>query len=95
MKLLHSAVLTLLGWYLMVPPPRTYLNNPHSFRGWVTQGSYDSAKECEDAAAQWQQQMREFRGCEITNTRTKGCTPFELWLEAYQCVATNDPRLLK
>jgi len=86
-----------MGWYLMVPPLRTYLNNPQSFRGWLTQGSYDSAKECESAAAQWQQQMRELRGCDKTetHTQTKDCTLFELWLEAYQCVATNDPRLLK
>ena len=48
----RHAALALLGWYLMVPPLNTYLNNPKSFRGWNAQGSYDTARECESAAAQ-------------------------------------------
>jgi hypothetical protein len=94
----RTAALALLGWYLMVPPLNTYLNNPKSFRGWNTQGSYDTARECESAAAQWQQQMRHYRGCDTTSelaSQRKNCVPFELWLEAYQCVETTDPRLLK
>jgi hypothetical protein len=93
-----SAALTLLGWYFMVPPLNTYLNNPKSFRGWNTQGSYDTARECETAAAQWQEQMRQHRGCDKPTepaSQGKDCTRFELWLEAYQCVETIDPRLLK
>jgi len=93
-----AALALLLGWYLMVPPLNTYLNNPKSFRGWNTQGSYDTARECETAAAQWQEQMRQYRGCEKpTGPAGQGrdCALFELWLEAYQCVETIDPRLLK
>jgi hypothetical protein len=48
MRLRHAFALTLIGWYLMVPPLNTYSNNPKSFRGWNTQGSYDTARECED-----------------------------------------------
>jgi len=82
-KRCHGALLTLIVWYLMMLPLRAYLNNPESFRGWVTKGSHDSVKESEGAAAQWQQQTRELRGCDkSTNAQTSDCTLFELWLQA-------------
>jgi len=93
-----TAALALLGWYLMVAPPNTFLNNPKSFQRWTTQGSYDTARECESAAARWQQDMRRSVGCDRMSepvSQRKACVPFELWLEAYQCVETTDPRLLK
>ena len=94
----RTAALASLGWYLMVPPPNTFLNNPKSFQGWNTQGSYDTARECESVAARWQQEMRQSVGCDRLAepaSQGKDCVPFELWLEAYQCVETTDPRLLR
>ena len=96
MKPPHAATLALVGWYLMVPPLRTYTNNPRSFRHWSTEASFDSAADCETAAADWQARMRKARGCDRNPNIVVGgedCGPFELFLESYQCVATDDPRL--
>ena len=56
MTLRHAAALALVGWYLMVPPATA----PNGTKGaklmtdaplsrWFMHGSFDSAKQCEEA----------------------------------------------
>jgi hypothetical protein len=94
----RPAVLALLGWYFIVPPLSTYLNNPKSFDTWklreatIRHGSvrmlpHNGNRKCDTTGDANRTSEPARQG--------KGCVLFELWLEAYQCVETTDPRLLK
>jgi len=53
MKLRHAAVLALVGWYLMMPPYRTWkeaggLDDP-PLSLWIQEGQFDTATECQQA----------------------------------------------
>jgi hypothetical protein len=51
MKSCHAAALALMGWYLMIPPPKTTRWTRYWFgqlRDWQVANSFDTAKECED-----------------------------------------------
>jgi len=114
MKLRHAAALALVGWYLMVPP----VSAPSGTEGarlmteapvsrWYNHGSFDSAKQCEEA----QRSLAVGILKDITDfTKHEGCPDdrplgkcagtgpmFETYGAVYaaQCIATDDPRLAK
>jgi hypothetical protein len=54
MNPIHAAALALVGWYLMMPfsMPDHEPNTSAPLSRWAHYSSFDSAKECEQAAAQ-------------------------------------------
>jgi hypothetical protein len=68
MKPRHAAALSLVGWYLMTPPP-SYHHQPHEplydltapLKDWVHSGSFDSAKECSQALAEYYADAEKYR----------------------------------
>jgi hypothetical protein len=80
----HAAVLALVGWYLMVPPVYQRLRSrPVPLSKWVVNGSFDSAKKCDDAATKRSAEL-------VKNNRIRTAVDFA---ETYQCVSADDPRL--
>jgi hypothetical protein len=66
MKLRHAAALSLMGWYLMVPPPTGpqawNVKDAPGFRfpsQWVVEETYDTAAECKAARDQMQAKARD------------------------------------
>lgn len=90
MKLRHAAALTLLGWYLMIPPiqPDGTVDSDAPLARWRIEGNLNSSASCEA--------MRDsLRG---TTALARGAQepPVEVELAADHqavCVATDDPRL--
>jgi hypothetical protein len=78
----HAAALSLVGWYLMVPPmaldgrPDTAAALPK----WTLLHSYDTASDCEKAYRKWM-------------TDRKRSSVKELLAQLAGCYATDDPRL--
>jgi hypothetical protein len=94
MKLRHAAVLALVGWYLMVPPLRYFLNpNLPPFSQWEIRGSFDTADAC---TAQKAKEIEIEPGTE--EIKRHGMDE-QLQLQissqmaAARCIATDDPRL--
>jgi hypothetical protein len=104
MTLRHAAALTLVGWYLMVPPVvdnapghsgkwvAAIMNG--SLTNWEQWASYDTAKECND--------FRFNESSDTAHSLVSGKIPPEKRhaIEKYyaeidlaQCIATDDPRL--
>ena len=85
MNIRHAAALTLVGWYLMVPP-HLHWNGQHvtfssdaPLREWKVAQPFDEAWKCDQTL------MQNVVECET-------CPLESLWLSA-QCIATDDPRL--
>ena len=81
----HAAALALVGWYLMVPAPKTETSPIGS---WSHFGSYDTAKDCEAAKEEMHTagERRAFR--------LKGYTPEEekrAYTPADECITSDDP----
>ena len=78
MKLQHCAGLTLIAWYLMLPPPdmigRRLLFEPLS--DWKLIDEFDSQSECRQMRAKLIEQMP------LTE------------IDTARCVSSNDPRLV-
>ncbi len=107
MNLRHAAALALVGWYLMLLPKDdpTYGVFPVSWS--ATQGSFDTAKECEEARAKAVVPPVEVSpppratatlpantGWFGNSEPTASETPNPKPIErAYSCIATDDPRL--
>lgn len=112
MGIRHIAALSLVGWYLMVPPASAPIGTPGArlmtnapISRWFSHGSFDSAKECEDAQRSLMLKILK----DITDFATRENCPdkmplgrcpgtgllFDTYSAAYngQCVATDDPRL--
>jgi hypothetical protein len=92
MKLRHAAALTLVGWYLMVPPGasdgRLDLQAPIS--RWEIESSYDTADDCQgviDGMVRLYPTLKE-EGVGLTKAQAL------LTLNG-KCIATDDPRLVK
>jgi hypothetical protein len=84
MKLRHAAGLTLVGWYLMAPPPFPHAKSPLALDDtlplaqWKLINSFDTAAACKAEA------------------RRLGDSPVDVAAatgNAAQCIATDDPRL--
>jgi hypothetical protein len=83
----HAAALTLVGWYLMMPPKiagHYRLNAPLS--QWTHVSSYDSADDCENLVTTgkliWESNPKAMADAEQTKAMAET-----------QCVSTDDPRL--
>ena len=90
----HAAALALLGWYLMEPPPLPdswWLqywpwSTAHGWSldaplsHWTVRDEFETLKRCQD---------------ELTTTRRWNAEYLASSIEAWQCVATDDPRLAK
>jgi hypothetical protein len=92
MKLRHAAALALVGWSLMMPPPRpvgdhfkTNFSAPLS--KWATMRTFDSQSQCETARAVYQQKPTGNLVIMLGAAEAQATT------KAAQCVADDDPRL--
>ncbi|HEY6419222.1 MAG TPA: hypothetical protein VIX59_09480 [Candidatus Binataceae bacterium] len=92
MKLRHLAALALVGWYLMMPPPRTVgdhfeTNFSAPLSKWTKIRSFDLQSQCESVRESYQQKPTG----NLINLL--GATQAQATTKASQCVATDDPRL--
>jgi hypothetical protein len=92
MKSRHVAVLVLLGWYLMEPPPLRnswwsqywpwspshQWNLEAPLAHWTIRDRFDTLKKCQDDLASTRRENAEY----ITSS-----------IDAWQCVASDDSRL--
>jgi hypothetical protein len=80
----HAAALALVGWYLMMPPPK--LNGEAdlqwSLSEWASLQSFDTATECERAKKELQ----------LKHSRPSSAHKVSVY-EMATCVATDDRRL--
>jgi hypothetical protein len=94
MKLTYPAALTLLGWYLIVPPANLVdLTNGGivwkqrvPLSEWMIQEGYDRASEWTEEKGKL---FRSAAGSKNLDSRTRAA------LMAAQCIATDDPLLTK
>jgi|SRR5271156_2451692 hypothetical protein len=105
MKLRHAAALALVGWYLMVPPIRSYVplillpNEP--LTKWEQRQSYDTAEQCKAA----RKRIQKYLARELTKQRLGKDSHYieqpvaqeiiaeQGKLNLSRCIATDDPRL--
>lgn len=84
--------MTLLGWYLMVPPPNVdrakVFDSKAPLSQWEIVRAYDSAKACEFGKEQWEKRPVPKRD-EDKKER------WAMFLSGFRCIATDDPRLAK
>jgi hypothetical protein len=113
-KLAHAAALALVGWYLMLPPiVQGPVTNPKCQQGfqtkaslplsdWAVDGAFDTAKECE--AARRQSQDESARDPIEDRLAREGLSEDQLsnlcahlvhveQLAQATCISTDDPRL--
>jgi hypothetical protein len=83
MNLRHAAALALVGWYLMLLPKDDPTVGIFSVSWSATQGSFDAAKDCEDARAK----------AVVPPSSPTAAQSVKSDQRAYFCVATDDPRL--
>jgi len=87
MTLRHAAALALAGWYLMVPPPLSYVGKDGPLkpvRSWTAVSVLATEEECEAARSRLSQldpKLGSYRGL----------PPEEIY--DAQCIASDDPRL--
>jgi len=93
MKIRHVAALALMGWYLMVPPPKVDgpllvdLNAPLS--KWTVYSPYETAAECTEGHVVFGETIRKNRAKEPTQQNRMQYQQ----VTSAQCIASNDPRL--
>ncbi|MDO8431390.1 MAG: hypothetical protein Q7S58_03170 [Candidatus Binatus sp.] len=88
MKSRHAAALTLVGWYLMMPPADTkvglLLDAP--FSDWRVVESFDTAAECK---ASLKAKRNGVKIPEVSKNWPNDVPTVAFW----ECIATDDPRL--
>jgi len=82
MKLRHAAALALAGWYLMLPPAKNGQIRDAPIELWAHIDSFDTADQCRDAA----QEIMKRADSKGDQTRIAAAY-------AYECIASDDPRL--
>jgi hypothetical protein len=92
MKPRHAAALALVGWYLMVPPPRTVgdhfeTNFYAPLSKWTRLRMFDFQSQCEATRKAYQQKPTGNLVIMLGAAEAQATT------KASQCVATEDPRL--
>jgi len=98
----HAAALTLLGWYLMLPPieqrssEMSYVNTEAPLGKWTINTAFDRADACENAKLKglrerWADKDRPVEANMPKNFNQSLLNAFAL----SQCVATDDPRLMQ
>ena len=102
MKLYQAASLAFIGWYLMLPPLHFVgpANDPYSvaivdskapLSRWLPMMTFETHQECNDFSARFARNLRKSVNTERDKKDVE--TLIEIWLDKYQCVATEDPRL--
>jgi hypothetical protein len=90
MRSRHVASLSLLVWYLLMPPEndvgQLLLNAP--LKDWTRIHGFDSATECEDAKAFWMTENG-YRSM-LAGSAKRGLTDPPPSLDAYQSIVRND-----
>ena len=93
MEARHAAALTLVGWYLLIPPfiPHESYNANAPLREWQTWKSFDDESACKAAVSH------------LNGAQLNSIDPAERYIAMveqtpgfkFECVASNDPRLAK
>ncbi len=93
MNLHHAAELALVGWYLVIPPKlgvnskdQIYVE-PAPFSRWQISESFDTAKECQEAARALAQPVQSAAEA----GQRQSLEDFRLVYA--KCIASDDPRL--
>jgi hypothetical protein len=107
MRFRHATTLALLGWYLMMPPPKEYTKGPPTpdygepLAEWSVGDTFDTAQECKDELKRRIQRAEELDAAskrladespELRSDRHFAGNEM-LWAFSFQCIATDDPRL--
>jgi hypothetical protein len=92
MKFRHLAALALVGWYLMMPPPRTVgdhfeTNFSAPLSKWTKIRRFDLQSQCETTREAYQQKPTG------NLVDMLGAAQAQATTQAAKCVATDDPRL--
>jgi hypothetical protein len=92
----HAISLTLLGWYLMIPPykpvgeSRQYIVHSAAPLGhWTKMKSFESRRGCEG----YKQRLLEWAKANPQHYRSAPMRGFEDAVHQSQCVAKDDPRV--
>jgi hypothetical protein len=93
MKLRHAAALALVGWYLMVPPPkvagRLLVDLDAPLSKWTVYNPYETAAECAQGHVDFGKKIKE----NLTKEPTQDNKMQYQQIISAQCIASNDPRL--
>jgi len=106
-NLRHAAALTLMGWYLMVPPLNTdgRVEVTMRFTKWTQLASYDSASACQKVLFAFQQarelkpatdaEWKEARDSAVRTGKQPPLNSEEMnkQVSESRCIASDDPRL--
>ena len=101
MKLRHAAAMSLLGWYLMIPPdvPRPYDSSHWRSRvpvaGWTTVDSFSSSGTCKVALEKTVRNARQKQQSDNPSVRVADHLKFVAIKNNAACIPTGDPRLAK
>jgi len=102
MKLRYAGALSLVGWYLMLPPLRFVgpANDPYSLAivdgaaslsRWLPVMTFKTLQECDNFSTRLARDMR--KSVKTDRDKKDLETLIGIWLGKYQCVATDNPRL--
>jgi hypothetical protein len=102
MKPRHAGALSLVGWYLILPPLNFVgaANDPYSLAivdsaaplpQWLHMMTFKTLQECDNFSTRLARDLRKSVNTERDKKDVE--TLIEIWLGKYQCVATDDPRL--
>jgi hypothetical protein len=89
----HAAALTLVGWYLMLPPiarlgDHLRPNVDAAISEWEDTDSFDSASQCHDGINDL------VRARQTSKFTVESERPLAIWqAQLAKCIASDDPRL--
>lgn len=96
----HAIALTLLAWYLMGPPPaeNMKIDSTAPLSHWKSIRVYDTADACEAGRTEIMAEAKQDLGA-INHTPESSLTlahqRFDEAIQFAECIATDDPRLVK
>ena len=102
MELRHAAALALVGWSFLVPPlhfvgpandpdRRATVDSTAPLSRWVPMKTFKTHRECDEFSKRLDRNMRESVNTEQGKKDVE--TLISLYLDKYQCVVSDDPRL--
>ena len=95
MKTFHAAALTLVAWYLMVPP---LVNAPYKIDSeaplteWKIYQTFDTADQCSKSLSSAQAKYEQTASAPL-GTIERGTRAFALQMVFAQCISSDDPNL--
>jgi hypothetical protein len=93
MNLRHAAALSLMAWYLIIPPARNGIVPPVS--EWRHAGVFENADDCATARNLVVDACRQDRGIVSSEDEESGRLGCIMTIALSQCIASDDPRLEK